>query len=163
MAAEAQAVATAFQLRPDRVYAGVAWEGAGRWEMSVDMRSIVLGLIAVLVSSQALAQANQPPVADAGQDVSIIIGDRVFLQGSGTDPDGDPIVSYQWTVDSAPLGSDPIFSSTTVPDPLFIPDLVGDYTLSLVVSDGTDVSLPDTVTILVASNLPLVGTALVTW
>lgn len=50
---------------------------------------------------------NEDPVADAGGDyestvsaASIATDSLVTLLGSGTDPDGDPIVSYRWDLDS---------------------------------------------------------------
>ncbi len=64
-----------------------------------------LALTLLLLPVQALAQANQPPVADAGPDATMLIGESILLQGSGSDPDGDPIVSWLWTVEFAPAGS----------------------------------------------------------
>ena len=45
---------------------------------------------------------NFAPTAVAGDDQSGSIGDTFQLTGSGTDPEGDPIVSYLWSIDSAP-------------------------------------------------------------
>ncbi len=103
--------------------------------------------------------ANHPPVADAGEDVSIFLGENAFLYGTGTDPDGDPIVSWSWTIDVKPEGSTPYLSDATRQDPIFIPDLAGDYVLSLVVGDGTYDSLPDSMTVHAALNLPPVAIA----
>src|SRR5258705_12184728 len=45
---------------------------------------------------------NQPPVADAGPDLIIVLPtDSVELRGIGTDADGS-VVSYEWTTLSGP-------------------------------------------------------------
>ena len=117
-------------------------------------------LAAVLVIAPATsALANQPPVADAGEDQSVFVYDTTFLDGSATDPDGDPIVSWNWIIESAPAGSSPSLSLSTIPTPAFEGDTAGDYVLSLIASDGTDWSGPDTVTIHVAEILPPVAIA----
>ncbi len=97
---------------------------------------------------------NHAPATDAGPDVAVRFGDVVSLSGSAADPDGDPIVSWQWSVDTAPAGSvaqpdDPTSAATT-----FTPDVDGEYMLSLTASDGVDVSEPDTVAVNVADNQP---------
>jgi len=69
-----------------------------------------------VVPSLALAQ-NQPPVADAGPDQSVFIGERAVLHGSATDPNNDPIVAWLWNVESSPEGSSPYLSRTDVPNP----------------------------------------------
>ena len=59
-----------------------------------------VGMVAVaLVPLPAVAMAqNSPPVANAGPNDSMFLGDSMRLQGSGTDPDGDPIVGYDWSI-----------------------------------------------------------------
>ena len=117
-------------------------------------------LAAVLVIAPATsALANQPPVADAGEDQSVYVYESTLLQGTATDPDGDDVVSWRWTVDSSPAGSSPYISEADIPDPIFGGYPAGDYVLSLTVSDGTDWSGPDTVTIHVAEILPPVAIA----
>lgn len=112
----------------------------------------------VLGTGVAWAQ-NNPPIADAGVDQTVFVGESAGLQGTATDPDGDPIVSWAWAIDSAPTGSSAWFTNANVSDPRFNPDLLGDYVLSLVASDGTDWSLPDTVIVTVIENLPPVAIA----
>lgn len=47
--------------------------------------------------------ANQAPVANAGSPQNISGGSAITLDGTGsTDPDGDPIVLYQWTQTAGP-------------------------------------------------------------
>ncbi len=82
--------------------------------------------------------------------------EEILLDGTDSyDPDGDPIVSYDWTLESAPSGS--ILDTTdideeTEPSPVFVPDEVGTFTFGLVVGDGTDLSDMDTVSVSVAAR-----------
>jgi beta propeller repeat protein len=64
-------------------------------------------------------QPNQPPVADAGSDVTVYVNAEVLLSGAATDPDGGPIAGWLWAVDSAPAGSLPYISDTQRPNPVF--------------------------------------------
>jgi len=95
---------------------------------------------------------NLPPVAVAGQDKSGAAGLNISLDGTqSTDPNGDSI-TYSWRLIARPIGSaagiaNPAFAKTT-----FIADLPGLYVASLTVSDGTLVSTPSTVNILVTSG-----------
>jgi len=79
---------------------------------------------------------NEPPVADAGPDQTVNVGDLVQLDGSGSyDPDGDPL-SYSWTFISKPAGSSATLSDPSSVNPTFTADLAGEYLLKLTVDDG---------------------------
>ena len=117
------------------------------------MRNAIVILSCLVLSSVALAQ-NTPPVADAGPDQTVIVNSAAFLQGTATDPDGDPIVGWLWAVDSAPAGSSPVIEWPDEPDPEFLTNMAGDYVLSLIASDGTSWSDPDFVTIHVRELMP---------
>jgi len=93
---------------------------------------------------------NQVPVADAGPDLSVLIGEALILNGSSShDPDRD-LIRYRWTLAQTPAGSalvqDDIGNATT-PEPSFMPDLAGLYELALVVTDGDLESNPDPIRI----------------
>jgi hypothetical protein len=115
---------------------------------------IVLTTVLVVMGATGGAFANTPPVADAGLDQTVCLGEPVMLMGYAEDPDGDPIVCWDWAIDSAPEGSLADLPHCMFPDPGLVPDLPGDYVLSLVVDDGLDYSLPDIVTIHVTEYLP---------
>lgn len=91
---------------------------------------------------------NTMPIADAGEDQTVHVGDTVNLDGTESyDPDEDPIEAYQWSLpqgDFTPEIDDP--SSST---PKFKATQKGKLTFELVVSDGELWSEPDQVVITV--------------
>lgn len=88
---------------------------------------------------------NDVPVAYAGPDQNVNVGDTVQLTGSGSyDPDGDPL-TYSWRFVSSP--STTSLSSTSAEAPRFTAGAAGTYTLELVVNDGVNPSAPDQVRI----------------
>lgn len=89
---------------------------------------------------------NGTPVANAGPNQTVAVGETVYLDGSdSSDPDGDPL-QFAWTL-SRPGGSSAALNSTTTATPRFTADVAGTYSVSLTVSDGTSSSTEDTVTI----------------
>ena len=93
------------------------------------------------------AGVNLPPVADAGPDQAVDVGDTVQLDGSGSsDPDSDPL-TYSWSFDSVPTGSTANLSDSTAVMPSFVADVAGEYVVQLIVNDGTVPSDPDSVVI----------------
>lgn len=103
-------------------------------------------------------EINTPPIANAGNDVSIILGETVVLDGAASfDPDGDPISLFQWQVISAPATSLLGAWSSHAVTPVFVPDVTGVYVISLIVSDGLVSSTADEVFISVGENLPPVA------
>ena len=84
---------------------------------------------------------NQPPVADAGPDQTVIVGETVQLDGNGSKDLDGALLSYAWSwVLGSASGVTPVIS---------LP--VGVHTITLLVNDGTVDSGPDTVTIIVLS------------
>jgi hypothetical protein len=112
--------------------------------------SIFLFIIIILQSSCDIIYQvfpNRQPVADAGPDQSVMVGAYVTLDGSKShDPDGQDI-SYAWYYFNAPSGTMAFLDNIKSANPSFNPDIEGDYVFLLVVSDGRDVSKPDSVTI----------------
>ena len=91
---------------------------------------------------------NSSPIADAGSDQNVIIGQVVILNGSESyDPEG-LVITFLWFFVEVPIGSsvtDASLSDRTSAKPQFTPDADGTYRLQLIVSDGASSSDPDEV------------------
>jgi HYR domain-containing protein len=98
-----------------------------------------------LAASGAIAFNNANPIADAGADQTLAAGAAgtavVALEGSASDPDGDP-VSYTWA------GADAFARGATAQ--LSLP--VGTHVLTLTVDDGRGGTGKDTVRITVTGT-----------
>ena len=106
---------------------------------------------------------NAPPTADAGADQSLTqpTGQSIALAGSGTD-DYTPSASllYAWTLVAVPSGSGATLTAGDTATPTFVPDLDGDYTAELVVTDAQGLaSAPDQVLVTVTVDDPPVANA----
>jgi PKD repeat protein len=96
---------------------------------------------------------NRRPIAAAGADSNTVIALPVVLDGSASfDPDGD-IITFHWTLLSAPAGSDSAMADASRPDPRFTPDVAGEYGFELIAHDGQVDSEPDTVTVTAFDNV----------
>ena len=90
---------------------------------------------------------NIAPVADAGANQSVIIGDTVFLDGSASsDTNGDSL-SYSWSFAAKPAGSLAVIAEPASVQTSFVADETGEYVVSLVVNDSFVDSAAVTVTI----------------
>jgi MYXO-CTERM domain-containing protein len=107
------------------------------------------------VIAAAPPAVNQPPVANAGPDQSVLVGETVTLDGSGSsDPENDSL-TYSWSLTSVPAGSGATLSDPIAADPMFTADLAGDYVVQLIVNDGEFDSAPNTV--LITAQVPQTG------
>jgi hypothetical protein len=107
-------------------------------------------------------EANEPPIADAGDDQTVRVGDLVELNGTGSyDPDG-VIVGWDWGK-SVANPSDVSLSSQDLPVVLFTaPEVVGSYWFALSVLDdnGTWSELDEVnITVELPPNVPPVAVA----
>jgi len=89
---------------------------------------------------------NVPPVANAGEDQTVLLGEEVYLDGSGSsDPDGE-IITWEWSC----VNRDPIFSDLNTSSPHFTAEEEGTYEISLRVMDSNLTwSSPDVVNVIV--------------
>ena len=122
------------------------------------MRVALVTLITACLLSP-IATTATPPVVDAGQDVDLELGFSALLEATATDADLDPIVGYQWTVESAPVGSTHLLSTPNLATTQFDADLPGEYVVSVIAYDTFETSLPDFVTVTVYEILPPVALA----
>ncbi|MFH1283878.1 MAG: PKD domain-containing protein [bacterium] len=100
--------------------------------------------------STATIVGNSPPVADAGGPYQGIQNQGILFDGTNSyDPDGDTLHSYyfKWNFgDSASW-----YLNAT---PYHIYNQPGEYTVTLIVTDGDDDSLPSVTTAMVIANTP---------
>src|SRR5262249_2650236 len=89
---------------------------------------------------------NRPPVANAGTDQTVSLGQLVHLSGTCTDADGDP-TTPTWSITSAPPGNTAALSNASILNPTFTPNVAGNYVVQLVCNDTHVDSSPSTVTI----------------
>ncbi|MGJ0428053.1 PKD domain-containing protein [Methylobacter sp.] len=102
-----------------------------------------------------LLRGNQAPVAHAGADQTLFVGDTSVLDGSAsTDSDGDPL-SYRWRITQTPAGSLAELSNSTGIHSGFPVDVYGRYQAELIVSDGFLDSAPDQVIIDTRNSAPV--------
>jgi hypothetical protein len=101
--------------------------------------------------------ATQTPTANAGPAETYQIGSLsaspVQLTGMGSDPQGLPL-TYSWTF-TPPSGSKAVLSSSTISNPTFTPDMIGQYTATLTVNNGHVSSSPSSVTITIVDATPI--------
>jgi hypothetical protein len=118
------------------------------------------GTVNSVPDTVVLTTLNSSPVANAGPDQSVHVGDVAHLDGTGsTDVDGDALTP-EWTVVSVPQGSTATLSDPLSFQPTFGIDQPGSYVLQLIVHDATDTSLPDTVTVTTANSAPVANAGL---
>jgi fibro-slime domain-containing protein len=103
------------------------------------------GKVNSLPDTMVVNTLNSLPIADAGDDQSVAVNERVFLNGKGSsDADGDTL-TYKWSVKSRPSDSKEELIDSTKDTPQLIIDKAGDYVIQLVVNDGIEDSVADTV------------------
>lgn len=91
--------------------------------------------------------SNVAPVADAGADKSVTKDLAVNFDGGGsTDTNGDTL-GFVWSIVNTPIGSTATLSNSTAAIATLIPDVVGQYTIQLVVNDGMLDSSADTMVV----------------
>jgi len=91
---------------------------------------------------------NVKPVANAGGNKSILVGETAVQDGTGsTDANGDPL-TFSWSLVSKPAGSTATLSGLTSPMTSFVGDISGTYDINLTVNDGLLDSDPNTASIL---------------
>src|SRR5262249_26790161 len=109
------------------------------------------GKTATATTTVQVNNVNHPPTASAGADQSAAEGTLVLRQGSGSEPDGDPL-TFAWTqvAPASPIATlnTPSSASTTLTTPSVAADTA--FLFQLAVSDGvvtTPVTATTTVTV----------------
>lgn len=73
--------------------------------------------------------------ADAGPDQMAGVGETVTLDGSNSSAPAATL-AFIWVISSQPAGSVAVLSDATTATPSFVPQVAGDYVISLTVTDG---------------------------
>lgn len=98
-----------------------------------------------------ILNVNIPPIANAGEDVSVRVGNGLSLSGVDSyDPDGQQLI-YFWSL-IAPNSSQATIKDYETVSPQFIPDVSGEYIATLMVTDEDGISHSDQVTIQAEAN-----------
>lgn len=134
---------------------------AGRGTATVQITSLTNAAITAVVTAtlQTPGGGNRAPMANAGPDQTVPLGETVQLDGRlSTDPDNGPApLRFQWSLAAIPTGSaltNAQISGATSALAAFRPDVLGDYTLRLTVSDSA-LSASDDVHIRVENTPPV--------
>ena len=132
----------------------------GKYEDGSDINLLFMCETPIHLEAPGEPSENQPPVANAGEDVRILSNELSFtvIQGTATDLDGDALL-YRWLEGTVgftlwetvgPNGEAPLDLGTISPEYLGI----GTHTLTLEVTDGKDTVQDDMVlTIKIAVNI----------
>ena len=92
-------------------------------------------------------QGNLIPIANAGEDRSVVTSNEITLDGSlSTDEDND-FLTYKWTFASKPSDSNATLFNELTSTPSFVADKDGEYVVSLTVNDSMIDSETDHATI----------------
>jgi len=126
------------------------------WQRDIDGDHAVMGEQIDIGADEYVGYIR--PVADAGPDLHVAGLELVTLDASGSfqyDPNNEMI--YEWDQLEGPAVDldDPISMH-----PSFMPEVEGEYRFELVVWDGTHLSRPDEVLILVGNEAPIADAGL---
>ncbi len=86
---------------------------------------------------KTIAPPSKRPLANAGDDQTVYVGDLVKLNGTASSDDTG-IKAYKWNISSQPVGSAASLSSDSNVTPTFKPLVAGIYVLSLNIKDKDD-------------------------
>lgn len=110
------------------------------------------------VTVSVRSESNQPPVASAGADQSVLAGTSVTLSAAGSsDPDAGDTLSYEWTQLSGP--SVTLNDANAQQATFTAPASTGTLVFQLTVTDSAGGRATDTVQISVSVNSPPVASA----
>jgi PKD repeat protein len=124
---------------------------------------ILLGLVAAVTSlgvTSCSAGLNQPTARISPVATSVAVGAELALDGSGSSDPNGLALQYRWRVAQAPTGSSAAVQNAQDTTAWFVPDVTGDYTIELQVSDGTLTSAAAKATFTAGpcgGNSPVVG------
>ncbi len=113
----------------------LAWR---RRYINMMLKVFFLPLIIVLLSAcggDSTGDGNASPVVNVTIDTDATVGVEVRLSATATDPDRDTL-QYAWSITSAPVDSSVALINAGQSTSALTPDIEGDYSIRLTVSDG---------------------------
>ena len=99
-------------------------------------QSILMGCGSSEGEQDSNSLTNTAPIANISHDDMVTEGETVSLSAaSSSDVDGDNL-SYAWHLLSLPNKSNASLSNSYAVETTFVADMVGEYSISLIVNDG---------------------------
>jgi hypothetical protein len=138
--------------RPDGSQASLLDPTSSRTEFLADLAGtyeVRLVVRAGLISDEAslvMTAENFAPVANAGPDRTVDVGNTVPVDGTSSRDDNGDAITYRWSL-ALPPGSSATLSDVTASQPSFAADVTGNFFVDLVVNDGLVDSIADRVVI----------------
>jgi hypothetical protein len=109
------------------------------------------------VTWQDEAPDNEPPLVDAGGDVSGDEGSPIALDGSATDPEDDPLtIAWTYELVVADPGTTCAFADASSPTTTITCNDDGVVTVTLTADDGVNPPVSDSATVTIANVAPAV-------
>lgn len=105
-----------------------------------------------------VASVDSNPLNDGASSVSATAGYLLSLSSAGTNPDGLNL-SYAWTLVAKPDGSAATLDVATSAYTQFVPDVLGEYVVKLLVTTPDGGTSSHTTTLTVANRRPLAAIA----
>jgi len=99
------------------------------------MYLLVVGVLLFSSCEEDTDSSSVTLTADAGNDVTVDVGQQVNLDGSNSDINSGTL-TYLWEFTSKPGGSNVQIQNAASVSASFTPDVAGDYVVNLEVSDG---------------------------
>ncbi|NOQ15295.1 MAG: tandem-95 repeat protein [Methyloprofundus sp.] len=133
--------------------AGLVPDVAGEYQLQLSVSDgEIVSMAQVLITA---TEANVPPVANAGEDQALELGQTVQLDGyqSHDIDDSFDSLSFSWSLASVPITSSLNDSSLTAAasdSASFMPDVAGEYLLKLDVTDPQEATSSDQVSITIS-------------
>ncbi|NOX43499.1 MAG: DUF1588 domain-containing protein [Gammaproteobacteria bacterium] len=121
---------------------------------------VILNLISACSGGSDGEPANKTP---DNLPVSVIaqnhgrLGAVVLLDGTSSSASADKLLTYKWSFKSLPEDSQAIINNANRPIARFIPDVLGDFVVQLIVNDGNMDSVPTIFTFTIIQNRPPVA------
>ena len=107
-----------------------------------------------LPDTVVITTENSRPVANAGPDQTVVLGEPVQLDGRGSSDGDHDTLTYRWSFTSVPEHSTVSLATPSAAQPTFVPDVAGLYVVQLIVNDGLEDSAPSTVRVTVTAPPP---------